>query len=191
LLNPAHPEAASIRAPHPKKRSGRVFEAVEKPFLLGVEEAYTHQGRAHIRRLHPDWAAPPALMSRAAHAVESKAVVRIEVAVSPRPCLGCAVELVFFCPQTMSCAGQRPVVIARPELLRAPRPRHETRGDRARAHQYGWWQHDLRRAEANGYADYQTAALQLGNFAPKSVLGAHVTRLLVENETDPGLRGTI
>ena len=40
------------------------------------------------------------------------------------------------------------------------------------------------------YAD-QTAALQLGHFAPKSVLGAHVTRLLVENETDPGLRGTI
>jgi hypothetical protein len=34
-------------------------------------------------------------MSRAAHAVESKAVVRIEVAVSPRPCLGCAVELVL------------------------------------------------------------------------------------------------
>jgi hypothetical protein len=31
-------------------------------------------------------------MGRAAHAVESKAVVRIEVAVSPRPCLGCAVE---------------------------------------------------------------------------------------------------
>jgi hypothetical protein len=39
-----------------------------------VEEAYTQQGRAHIRRLHPDWAARPALMSRAAHAVESKAV---------------------------------------------------------------------------------------------------------------------
>jgi hypothetical protein len=35
-----------------------------------VEEAYTQQGRAHIRRLHPDWAARPALMSRAAHAVE-------------------------------------------------------------------------------------------------------------------------
>jgi hypothetical protein len=32
-------------------------------------------------------------MRRAAHAVESKAVVRIEAAVSPRPCLGCAVEL--------------------------------------------------------------------------------------------------
>jgi hypothetical protein len=30
-----------------------------------------------------------------AHAVESKAVVHIEVAVSPRPCLGCAVELVL------------------------------------------------------------------------------------------------
>jgi hypothetical protein len=62
-------------------------------FFFWVEEAYTQQGRAHIRRLHPDWAARPALMSRAAHAVESKAVVRIEVAVSPRPCLGCAVLL--------------------------------------------------------------------------------------------------
>jgi hypothetical protein len=62
---------------------------------LGVEGAYTQQGRAHIRRLRPDWAARPALMSLAAHAVESKAVVRIEVAVSPRPCLGCAVELVL------------------------------------------------------------------------------------------------
>jgi hypothetical protein len=41
---------------------------------------YTQQGRAHIRRLHTDWAARPALMRRAAHAVESKAVVRIEVA---------------------------------------------------------------------------------------------------------------
>ena len=50
-----------------------------------VEEAYTQQGRAQSRRLHPDWAARPALMSRAANAVESKAVVRIEVAVSPRP----------------------------------------------------------------------------------------------------------
>jgi hypothetical protein len=29
-----------------------------------VEEAYTQQGRARIRRLHPDWAARPALMSR-------------------------------------------------------------------------------------------------------------------------------
>jgi hypothetical protein len=34
-------------------------------------------------------------MRRVAHAVESKDVVRIEVAVSPRPCLGCAVELVL------------------------------------------------------------------------------------------------
>jgi hypothetical protein len=57
--------------------------------------SYAQQGRAHIRRLHPGWAVRPALMSRAAHAVESKAVVRIEVAVSPRPCLGCTVELVL------------------------------------------------------------------------------------------------
>jgi hypothetical protein len=46
-----------------------------------VAEAYTQQGRANSRRLRPDWAARPALMSRAAHAVESKAVVRLEVAV--------------------------------------------------------------------------------------------------------------
>jgi hypothetical protein len=52
-------------------------------FFYFVEEAYTQQGRAHIRRLHPGWAARPALMGRPAHAVESKAVVRIEVAVSP------------------------------------------------------------------------------------------------------------
>jgi hypothetical protein len=51
--------------------------------------------RAHIRRPRPDWAARPALMRRAAHAVASKVVVRTEVAVSPRPCLGCAVELVL------------------------------------------------------------------------------------------------
>jgi hypothetical protein len=51
--------------------------------------------RTDSRRLHPSEATRPALMSRAAHAVESKAVVRIEVAVSPRPCLGCAVELVL------------------------------------------------------------------------------------------------
>jgi hypothetical protein len=55
-----------------------------------MEEAYTQQGRAHSRRLHLDWAARPALTGRAAHAVESKAVVRLEVAVSPRLCLGCA-----------------------------------------------------------------------------------------------------
>jgi hypothetical protein len=59
---------------------------------------FTH-GRTHIRRPHPDWAARPAPIHRPAllqaHAVESKAVVRIDVAVSPRPCLGCAVELVL------------------------------------------------------------------------------------------------
>ena len=36
------------------------------------------------------------------------------------------------------------------------------------------------------YAD-QTAALHLGHFAPKAVIGAHVTRLLVGTEADPGL----
>jgi hypothetical protein len=45
-------------------------------------------GARHSRRLHSSEAARPALMSRAAHAVGSKAVVRIEIAVSPRPCLG-------------------------------------------------------------------------------------------------------
>jgi hypothetical protein len=34
----------------------------DSSFFLVVEEAYTQQGRAHIRRLHPDWAARPALM---------------------------------------------------------------------------------------------------------------------------------
>jgi hypothetical protein len=31
--------------------------------VCGVEGAYTQQGRAHSRRLHPDWAARPALMT--------------------------------------------------------------------------------------------------------------------------------
>jgi hypothetical protein len=60
-------------------------------FFLGGRLIYTHS--ACSRRLHPDEAARPAPMSRTAHAVESKAVVRIKVAVSPHPCLGCAVEL--------------------------------------------------------------------------------------------------
>jgi hypothetical protein len=34
----------------------------------------TQQGRAHSRRPHPDWAARPAPMSRAARAAESKPV---------------------------------------------------------------------------------------------------------------------
>jgi hypothetical protein len=55
----------------------------------------TQQGRARSRRLHTGEAARPPPMRRVAYAVESKAVVRTEVAVSPRPCLGCAVELVL------------------------------------------------------------------------------------------------
>jgi hypothetical protein len=65
---------------------------------------YTQQERAHSRRLHPSEAARPALMSRAAHAVESKAVVRIEVAVSPRRCLGAALW-------SSSCASRRPTPV--------------------------------------------------------------------------------
>jgi hypothetical protein len=65
--------------------------------VLLVEGLYTQQGTrtatAPLRSPTPGDAARPALMSWAAHAVESKVVVRIEVAVSPRPCLGCAVEL--------------------------------------------------------------------------------------------------
>jgi hypothetical protein len=45
------------------------------------------------RCLYPVGTAHPALMGRAAHSVEAKVVIRIEVAVSPCPCLGCAVEL--------------------------------------------------------------------------------------------------
>jgi hypothetical protein len=102
--------------------------------LFFVGEAYTHQGREHSRRIHPDWAARPALMRRAAHAVESKAVVRIEVAVSPRPCLGCAVELVLRvsnCLLLRDCLGAaRPRCIVAPGVLleRLAFPRRPRRG---------------------------------------------------------------
>jgi hypothetical protein len=62
--------------------------------VMGCVEA--KQGRAHSRRSRPSGAALTALlMSQAAHYVEPKAVVRIEATASPRPCLGCAVELVL------------------------------------------------------------------------------------------------
>jgi hypothetical protein len=51
----------------PRKESTRKRKAITQ-----VREH--PQGRAQIRRLHPDRAARPALMGRAAHAVESKAV---------------------------------------------------------------------------------------------------------------------
>jgi hypothetical protein len=58
-----------------------VFEVIIQ--FLGGGGRYT--ARAHAQPPPPpSEAARPALMSRAAHAVESKAVVRIEVAVSPR-----------------------------------------------------------------------------------------------------------
>jgi hypothetical protein len=40
-----------------------VNEALFFFFFFLVEEAYTQQGRAHIRRLHPDWAAGPAVVT--------------------------------------------------------------------------------------------------------------------------------
>jgi hypothetical protein len=48
-------------------------------------------------------------MSRAAHAVESKAVVRIEVAVSPRPCLAWAAlwSSSFFFEEKAPFSGKR------------------------------------------------------------------------------------
>jgi hypothetical protein len=55
---------------HPEH--GAIVSVMTRLLGFAVEGAYTQQGRAHIRRLHPDWAARPALMSRAAHAVESK-----------------------------------------------------------------------------------------------------------------------
>jgi hypothetical protein len=107
-------------------------------FFFGGGGLYTQQGRAQSRRLHPDWAARPALiMSRAAHAVGSrKSKARPWSAskseVSPRPCLGCAVELVcffffFFCHSRPS-QGQGPGLVIRPGSGAAcPRaPPHES-----------------------------------------------------------------
>jgi hypothetical protein len=60
--------------------------------------AYTQQGRARSRRPHPPGTARPALVIRAAHAVESKAVVRIEDRSrrqpTPLPGLRCGARLV-------------------------------------------------------------------------------------------------
>jgi hypothetical protein len=54
-----------------------------------VEGAYIHSkgARTAAASVHPAGAARPALMGRAAHSVEAKAVVCVEVAVRPRPCL--------------------------------------------------------------------------------------------------------
>jgi hypothetical protein len=70
--------------------------------------------RTSARRLRPAGTTPPALMGRAARPVGAKAVVRIEVAVSPRPCMGCAVELVLLAHRT-SRPPRRPTPVARSE----------------------------------------------------------------------------
>jgi hypothetical protein len=70
-----------------------------------VEAAYTQQGRAHIRRLRPDWAERPALVSRAAHAVESKAVV-VRIEAKSRPDF--VAEEARMAPQEGAPEGGRP-----------------------------------------------------------------------------------
>jgi hypothetical protein len=71
LASPGAPDAYVISQGAPERQ-------ILNHWWAGGEE-----GRAQIRRLHPGEAARPALMRRAAHAVGSKAVVRIEVAASP------------------------------------------------------------------------------------------------------------
>jgi uncharacterized membrane protein YgcG len=83
----AMPSAAACSGRRPFQRCS-VNEYASSPLRLFRYRVLTHSKGAHSRRLHPDWAARPALMTRAAHAAESKAVVRIEVAVSPRPTPG-------------------------------------------------------------------------------------------------------
>jgi hypothetical protein len=82
-LRPPHrspPALPHVEQLHPDWHRLAVFDEIPARHLFSssflVEGAYTQQVRAHsIRRLHPSEAARPALMSRAAHAVESKAVV--------------------------------------------------------------------------------------------------------------------
>jgi hypothetical protein len=102
-LSHIRPEHGDWREPRNSNARMQLWTGMWSPhwvpasFFFGGGGLYTHSkgARTAAGRLHPSEAARPALMSRAAHAVESKAVVRIEVAVSPRSCLGCAVELVL------------------------------------------------------------------------------------------------
>jgi hypothetical protein len=71
------------------------FPPSQYPLFVCGGGAYEQQGRAHSRRPRQTGAARPALMRRAAHSVEPKAAVRIKATANPRPCLGCAVELVL------------------------------------------------------------------------------------------------
>jgi hypothetical protein len=64
--------------------------------FFGVEGAYTQQGRAHIRCLHPDEAARPALVRRAAHArrrKQSRGPHRSRRQPTPLPGLRCGARL--------------------------------------------------------------------------------------------------
>jgi hypothetical protein len=78
-----------------RPEAGRPAFTVLFSFFFGVG-AHAQQGRAHSRRLHPSGAACPALMSRATHAVESKAVRgphRSRRQPTPLPGLRCGARL--------------------------------------------------------------------------------------------------
>jgi hypothetical protein len=88
--------------------------------FLGGGGRYT--ARAHAQPPPPpSEAARPALMSRAAHAVESKAVVRIEVAVSPRHYsvfLSCPLHpALFHPPGAGSTPGERSAQVSACRML--------------------------------------------------------------------------
>jgi hypothetical protein len=68
-------------------------KASQARFFFWREGAYIKQGARANPPPPPRWSrAPGSNEPSAAHSVEPKSVVRITVAVSPRPCLGCAKE---------------------------------------------------------------------------------------------------
>jgi hypothetical protein len=83
----AHPVVrAASSCPATTARSNGTIETKKNLVSATTKINSTHlAGAPSAARLHPDGAARPAPISRPAHAVGSKAVVRIEVAVSPRP----------------------------------------------------------------------------------------------------------
>jgi hypothetical protein len=61
---PGRPREGGVAKSPPRRCLGPVcciyIESLAQPvYFFLVEGAYTQQGRAHIRRLHPDWAARP------------------------------------------------------------------------------------------------------------------------------------
>jgi hypothetical protein len=64
----------NLRPPLNASQVAKLCQSIRMRLFLGGGGggAYTQQGRAHIRRLHPDEAASPALMRRAAHAAGAR-----------------------------------------------------------------------------------------------------------------------